>query len=331
MLLPGFSRPLEKRPRGGIDYIMIDPTKTGASDMPARHWTDRWIPERAKPYGSLARLDRPIGTWLLYIPCLWGVVLASPGLAGPAWIAACFALFGAGALVMRGAGCTFNDIVDKDFDTQVARTRVRPIASGAISVPRAVAFLIAQMLVGLGILMAFNSFTIALGVASLALIFTYPFMKRITHWPQAFLGLTFNWGVLMGYGAITGTLAPAALVLYGASFCWTLGYDTIYAHQDKEDDALVGVKSLALHLGPRTRPWLFAFYGAAIALMALAGHLAGLHWLYYLGLACALAQLMWQAKEIDIDDAQDCLAKFKSNRTFGFILLAALAAGQLGI
>ncbi len=315
---------------------MIDPTKTGASDMPARHWTDRLIPERAKPYGRLARLDRPIGTWLLYIPCLWGVALASTDLAGPnlaehMWIAACFVLFGVGALVMRGAGCTFNDIVDRDFDIQVARTRVRPIASGAITVPRAVAFLIAQMLVGLAILLVFNGFTIALGVASLALIFTYPFMKRITHWPQAFLGLTFNWGVLMGFAAISGTLTPAALVLYGASFCWTLGYDTIYAHQDKEDDALVGVKSLALHLGARTRPWLFAFYIAAIALMAVAGHLAGLHWLYYLGLAGALAQLMWQAKWIDIDDPDDCLAKFKSNRTFGFILLASLAAGQIGI
>ncbi len=309
---------------------MIDPTKTGASDIPTEHWLDRWIPGRARPYGRLARLDRPIGTWLLYIPCLWGVVLASPGLAGPYWIAAYFALFGAGALVMRGAGCTFNDIVDKDYDIQVARTRVRPIASGAITVPRAVAFLIIQLLVGLAILAAFNAFTIVLGVASLALVFTYPFMKRITYWPQAFLGLTFNWGVLMGYGAVTGTLAPAAITLYGASFFWTLGYDTIYAHQDKEDDVLVGVKSLALRLGPGTRGWLFAFYGAATVLMAVAGYLAGLHWLYYVGLGGALAQLMWQAARVDIDDPDDCLAKFKSNRTFGFILLAALATGQIG-
>lgn len=310
---------------------MIDPTKTGAGDIPANHWLDRWLPEPARPYGRIARLDRPIGTWLLYIPCLWGVVLASPGLAGPYWIMACILLFGAGAVVMRGAGCTFNDIVDKDFDTRVARTRVRPIASGAVPVPRAVAFMAAQLLVGLGILVVFNPFTIALGVASLALIFTYPFMKRITHWPQAFLGLTFNWGILMGYGAIAGTLSPAALALYGASFCWTLGYDTIYAHQDKEDDALIGVKSLALRLGARTRPWLFAFYGAAIALMAVAGHLAGLRWFYFVGLGGALGQLMWQAARVDIDDPADCLAKFKSNRTFGLILLAALAAGQIGL
>ncbi len=309
---------------------MIDPTKTGASDIPAQHWLDRWIPERARPYGRLARLDRPIGTWLLYIPCLWGVVLASPGLAGQYLILTCFLLFVAGAVVMRGAVCTFNDIVDKDFDTQVARTRVRPIASGTITVPRAVAFLAAQLLVGLGILAVFNGFTIALGVASLALVFTYPFMKRITHWPQAFLGLTFNWGVLMGFAAISGGLSPAVLTLYAASFCWTLGYDTIYAHQDKEDDVLVGVKSLALLLGAHTRPWLFAFYGAAIALMAVAGYLAGLRWFYFAGLGIAMAQLMWQAAKVDIDDAEDCLVKFKSNRTFGLILLVSLAAGQIG-
>ena len=238
------------------------------------------------------------------------------------------ALFAVGALVMRGAGCTYNDIVDRDIDAKVARTRVRPIPSGAVSVKSAWAFLAGQLLVGLAILYAFNALTFALGVASLALVFTYPFMKRITYWPQAWLGLTFNWGALLGFAAVAGEIRAEAVLLYAGGFFWTLGYDTIYAHQDKADDLAVGVKSLALRLGAATVPWLVSFYAAAAALMAAAGTVAGLGWAYYpvLGLACA--QLLWQANRVAIDDPRDCLAKFLSNRLFGWLVLAALVAGQ---
>lgn len=308
---------------------MMEPAKTAATDIPADHWIDRYAPQAARPYLRLARLDRPIGTWLLLLPCWWGVTLASPGLANVPELVVFFVLFGVGAAVMRGAGCTANDIADRDFDARVARTRTRPIASGAVSVPRAVAFLALQLLIGLGILLTFNRFTIALGVFSLALVFTYPFMKRITYWPQAFLGVTFNWGALMGFAAVTGSLAAPALALYAAGVAWTLGYDTIYAHQDKEDDARLGLKSSALKLGEATRPWLFVFYGSTIALMALAGHLAAIGWPYYVFLGLGAAQLFWQARRVDLDVPGDCLAKFRSNRIFAWIVLAGLLAGRL--
>jgi 4-hydroxybenzoate polyprenyltransferase len=243
-------------------------------------------------------------------------------------LAAIAALFAVGSLVMRGAGCTYNDIVDRDIDGKVARTRARPIPSGAVSVAAAWAFLAAQLLVGLAILLAFNPLTAALGIGSLALVFTYPFMKRITYWPQAWLGLTFNWGALLGFTAVAGEIRAEAVLLYAGGFFWTLGYDTIYAHQDKADDLLVGVKSLALRLGAATVPWLVSFYCAAAALMAGAGYAAGLGWAYYTVLGLALAQLLWQALRVAIDDPRDCLAKFRSNRLFGWLVLAALVAGQ---
>ncbi len=241
------------------------------------------------------------------------------------------ALFAIGALVMRGAGCIVNDIADRNIDAQVARTAQRPIASGQVSVARAVAFLGALLLLGLVILIRFNGFAILLGVAALPLIAAYPFMKRITYWPQAWLGLTFNWGALLGWAAVTGGLGPPALLLYAAGVAWTLGYDTIYAHQDKEDDALVGVKSSALKLGARTRPWLIVFYAAAWLLMLASGAAAGLAWPFYLGLAGVAAQFAWQVATLDIDDPAGCLARFKSNRYTGWILLAGIvAAGALG-
>ncbi len=324
---------------------MMKPVKTATTDMPADHWVERYVPGPVRPYFKLARIDRPIGTWLLLLPAWWSVILASPGLGDPYGTVTNFVLFGVGAVIMRGAGCTFNDIVDRDFDAKVARTRTRPVASGAVPVPRAMVFLILQLLAGLGILLNFNDFTIALGAASLALIFTYPFMKRITYWPQAFLGITFNWGALMGFSAVTGTLGAEALALYAGGFFWTLGYDTIYAHQDKEDDVRLGVKSSALKLGEKTRPYLFkssalklgektrpylfAFYGVAIAWLALAGHLAALAWPYFAGLALGLAQLFWQAGRVDLDSSGDSLEKFRSNRIFGWIVLAGLIAAQL--
>lgn len=288
----------------------------------------RLLPSAWQPYARLARLDRPIGAWLLLFPCWWGLLLASPGLADPGRLLWLGVVFAVGAVVMRGAGCTINDIIDRDFDARVARTAQRPIPSGAVSVRAAWVFLAAELLVGLAVLLVLHPFAWALGVASLLLVFSYPLMKRVTYWPQAVLGLAFNWGVLMGYAAMTGTLAPAAIALYAAGICWTLGYDTIYAHQDKDDDALIGVKSTALKFGAATKPWLFGFYVATILLAALAGALAGLAWPFHAVLVAGAAQLFWQAAKADIDDPADCLAKFRSNRWFGWLLLAALAAGQ---
>ena len=303
---------------------MTDTVKSAASDIPAMSWIDRLAPAAMRPYLRLARLDRPIGTWLLLFPCWWSVALASPSLPDP-WL---MALFAAGAVVMRGAGCTVNDIWDRDFDARVARTADRPIASGAVSVPGAVVFLGLQLLGGLLVLAQFNTFAIVLGAGSLILIAVYPYMKRVTYWPQAVLGLTFNWGALLGWAAVHGEVAPPALALYAAGVLWTLGYDTIYAHQDKDDDLLVGLKSSALKLGGATRGWLFVFYGVAAALLALAGSLAGLAWPFYAALALAGAHLAWQAGAVDTDNPKDCLAKFKSNQLFGWIVLGGIIAGR---
>ncbi len=301
---------------------------SGASDILAGHWAFRLAPGGARPYLRLIRIDRPIGTWLLLFPCWWGLSLAAAtgGRLPDVWLAI---LFAAGSLVMRGAGCTVNDLADRDIDGRVARTAGRPIASGEISVTRAVVFLAAQLGLGLLILLQFNSFAVLLGVASLPLIAAYPFMKRITYWPQAWLGLTFNWGVLLGWAAVTGGLGPPALLLYAAGIAWTLGYDTIYAHQDKDDDALIGVKSSALWLGRRTKPALWLFYGVALALFAASGWAAGLGWPLYLAVAAVGAQFAWQVATLEIGDPANCLARFKSSRYTGWIVLAGIiGAGQ---
>lgn len=259
---------------------MTADAQTNASDIPKGNWVDRFLPAFARPYARLARLDRPIGTWLLLFPCWWSIALAAPGFATGLWL---FVLHGLGALLMRGAGCTYNDIVDREFDRQVARTADRPIASGAVSVKKAVVFMFAQMALAFVILLQFNFFAIMVGVASLILVFTYPLMKRITWWPQFFLGLAFNWGALLGYASATGTLDWAPVLLYVAGIFWTLGYDTIYAHQDKEDDVLVGVKSSALRLGESSRVGIGLFYAGAVLLLAAMDRVAGL------GLAFELA------------------------------------------
>lgn len=312
---------------------MSDHTQSNAdaSDIPRESWVDRYAPALARPWLRLARLDRPIGTWLLLLPCWWSMALATAAGPEPAWPSLWYILlFGIGASVMRGAGCTWNDITDREFDAKVARTATRPIPSGDVTVRGAIVFLVLQMLLGLAILVSFNNFAIAVGVASLLLIFPYPFMKRITWWPQAWLGLTFNWGALVGWAAVTGSLSPAPLLMYAAGFLWTLGYDTIYAHQDKEDDALIGVKSTARRLGGRTRPFLFLFYGITVLLLGAAGWAAGMAWPFYVGLAAATLQLAWQAADVDTESPQDCLAKFKSNKWFGLILLAGIiAAGRI--
>lgn len=298
---------------------------TSASDIPAGNWIDRHVHEGARPFLRLARLDRPIGTWLLLIPCWWGTAMATPGWPD-LWLVALFAV---GATVMRGAGCTVNDMADRDFDARVARTANRPLASGAISLGRAILFLTGLLGLGLAVLLQLNTFAVWVGIASLPLVAVYPFMKRITYWPQAWLGLTFNWGALVGWAAVRGDLAWPAVILYAAGFFWTLGYDTIYAHQDKDDDLMVGVKSTALRLGKATRPWLFGFFAVTIALLAAAGQAAGLAWPFHAGLALGALHLGWQAWTVDTDDPKDCLRKFRSNRDFALIIFAAIVAAQV--
>ncbi|CAA6605918.1 4-hydroxybenzoate polyprenyltransferase [Rhodospirillaceae bacterium LM-1] len=299
--------------------------RTLAGDIPMGNWVDRRLPSGLRPYARLMRLDRPIGTWLLLLPGWWGVALAADGWPDLKLII----LFGLGAMVMRGAGCTFNDWADRDFDGLVERTRTRPIPSGAVTPNQALMFLVLELAVGLVILLQFNLFAILVGAASLLLVFPYPYMKRITYWPQAWLGLTFNWGALLGFAAASGLLAWPALILYAAGLFWTLGYDTIYAHQDKEDDALIGVKSTALRLGVNTKPWLLFFFALAVALIGFAGWLAQLAWPFYLFLGAAWLQTLWQVSDLESDDSADCLSKFKSNRYFGWLVLAGIVAGKV--
>jgi 4-hydroxybenzoate polyprenyltransferase len=299
-----------------------------ASDIPKGGWADRFVPAPARPYVRLARLDRPIGSWLLLFPCWWSLALASPD--PLTWeFLRLLVLFGIGAVVMRGAGCTYNDICDRHMDAQVARTADRPLPSGQVTVAQAVAFMAFLLVLGAAILFSMGRAAIWVGVASLALVFTYPLMKRVTFWPQFFLGLAFNWGALLAWAAVRDGLALPAYVLYAGGILWTLGYDTIYAHQDRRDDPKAGIKSSARRLGLGSKPWLYAFYVGAAALFAAAGWAADLAWPFYLGLALGLGQLVWQVADVDLNGPKDCLAKFKSNRLFGWIMLAAVILGQL--
>jgi len=311
-----------------------------------RNWVDDHAPEGLKPWLKLGRFDRPIGIWLLLLPGWQGIALAlaqyqrTPGLY-ELWL---FVGFGIGACLMRAAGCAFNDIVDRDIDARVARTAGRPIPSGRIRVKQAWAFVIGCSLISLLILLTLNLTAILLGVGSLALVAAYPFMKRITWWPQAWLGLTFNWGALMGYAAASGfanaagihefiggvaVLVWSGLWLYAGGVFWTLGYDTVYALQDIEDDAMVGVKSSARRLGGAARRGVAAFYGAALLLSVLAGATSGLGLLFYVVLLAYAAHLAWQVRTLRLDDPVLALTLFKSNREAGFILLAAIALGSL--
>jgi 4-hydroxybenzoate polyprenyltransferase len=285
-------------------------------------WLD-WLPAWLRPYGVLARWDRPIGSWLLLWPCWWGMALAAPW--PDPWLLALFAL---GAVSMRGAGCVINDLYDRDLDARVERTRNRPLASGRLSVAQALVFLTLQLLIGLLVLLSFNGFTIGLAFAVMPLVLIYPLMKRITWWPQACLGLTFNWGALVGWSAVTGDLAAPAVVLYAAGFFWTLGYDTIYAHQDKIDDALVGIRSSARRLGDATVPWLWVFYGITLALLALAAALNSAGLLAYPALILVALHLGWQVRTLDIDDPANCLRRFRSNREAGCLVFLAILAGH---
>ncbi|MEK9672384.1 MAG: 4-hydroxybenzoate octaprenyltransferase [Rhodospirillaceae bacterium] len=302
-----------------------------ARDIPTGSWIDRLPVPAVRPYLRLIRMDRPIGTWLLLIPCWWSIALAAsvPVLPvrpdWPDW--RLMILFAIGSLVMRGAGCTVNDIADRDFDKRVARTALRPIASGQISVPQALVFLALLLAAGLAILMQLNRFAVILGASSLLLVALYPFAKRVTYWPQLVLGLTFNWGALLGWAAVHGWVDPPALALYAAGVVWTIGYDTIYSHQDKEYDVLIGVKSTAIKFGDGTIRWLIAFYGLTVTCLGLAGYLAGLHKVFYAGLGLGALHLAWQVRTLKTEDAKNCLVRFKSNRDFGLIVLAAIIAG----
>jgi 4-hydroxybenzoate polyprenyltransferase len=303
---------------------MGEPLTMRVADAAPDNWVDRFLPLAARPYARLMRLDRPIGWWLLLIPCWWGLALAQIAAGGgaPDWRYAL--LFLAGSVIMRGAGCTLNDIVDRDIDAQVARTRSRPIPSGQVSATAAGAFLVALSLCGLAVLLQFNWPTVFLGAASLALVAIYPFMKRITYWPQLFLGLAFNWGALVGWSAVHAGLGPAPILLYAGAVFWTLAYDTIYAHQDKEDDALIGVKSTALKFGADTKPWLAGFFAASIILIDSALWVAGASIFSHIGAAGAALHGAWQVARLDTADPRNCLQLFRSNRAFGLILLAGL-------
>lgn len=291
-------------------------------------WVDR-APLAMRPYLRLARYDRPIGFWLLALPCWMGLALARIGdslTAHDLWLAV---LFGIGAVAMRGAGCTYNDIIDRDLDARVARTADRPLAAGTISLKRAWAFLGAQGLVGLVVLVQLPVIAILVGLGSLLLVAAYPFMKRITWWPQAWLGLTFNWGVPVAYTAATGHIDPAMVVLYIACVFWTLGYDTIYAHQDSEDDALVGVKSTARLFGESSQYWVAGFYGANAILVALAIWLSRAEPWIVIPFTLYTAHLFNQVRRLDIEDGPRCLALFKANRTSGLLLVATLLTGAI--
>jgi 4-hydroxybenzoate polyprenyltransferase len=287
------------------------------------NWVDSLAPSWARPYLRLARLDRPIGSWLLLMPCWWSVGLAAVHARESVnlWH---LVLFLVGAFAMRGAGCTWNDIVDRDLDGRVERTRSRPIPSGQVTVAAAAAFLVLQAMIGLTVLLQFNRFTVYVGLASLAVVAVYPFMKRITYWPQIVLGLAFSWGALMGWPATFARLDPPALLLYAGAISWVIGYDTIYAHQDREDDALIGIKSTALLFRERTKPMLALFYALAVALIAFAGFSAGGGLIFALGLLAFALHLAWQIARLDVDDPVNCLTVFKSNRDAGLILFAGL-------
>ena len=306
--------------------------------VPADALPDSWVdatPAALQPWLRLMRLDRPIGAILLYLPSVFGLALgaASPGrgFGSASGDFVLLALFGLGAIVMRGAGCTYNDIVDRDFDVKVARTRDRPIPSGAVSVTGAWIFLALQLAAGLAILLQLSRFSVWLGAGSLLLIALYPFMKRITWWPQAWLGITFNWGALLGFAAQTDRLALPAFLLYAGCFFWTLGYDTIYAHQDKEDDAVIGVRSTARLFGARSRSWIDGFYALALAMMVPATILA-VHrlWVALLFVPTGL-HFYWQTRRLDIDDAARCLKIFRANRDTGLLIAAAVIVASWAV
>jgi len=299
------------------------------ADADRGNWVDRHAPAWLRPYARLARWDRPIGWWLLLLPCWWSAALAS-NVAGATWPnIGHLVLFLIGSVAMRGAGCTYNDIVDRELDAGVARTRSRPIPSGQVRVRDAKIFLVLQALAGLAVLLSLNWFSVVLGISSLLVVAAYPFMKRITDWPQLVLGLAFSWGALMGWSAWFGSLALAPVLLYAGGVLWTIGYDTIYALQDIEDDKIMGVRSTARLFGSRAAPIVGLLYAGAVLLWAGSFWAAGIGWVAWLGLALTAVQFGWQVISVRLDDEALALRLFKSNRTAGLILFAALVLDGL--
>lgn len=299
------------------------------SDAPSNNWVYRILPRTLWPYAQLARWDRPIGWQLLMWPCFWSAAMAANAaqdLGTFSWGTLLFHLFlfFAGSVAMRGAGCTYNDLADHQIDMAVARTRSRPLPSGRVSRTQAKIFIVLQALVGLVVLLCFNGFAIIVGLASLIFVAIYPFAKRVTNWPQFFLGLAFSWGALMGWAGQFGSLSMSPVLLYMGAIAWTIGYDTIYAHQDREDDTAVGIGSTALLFGEKTGKWLVGLYGATLIFILLAFATAGVGLPGYFGLAIAAFLLFRQVRMLDIDNVEHCLALFKSNNRVGFLIFVGL-------
>jgi 4-hydroxybenzoate polyprenyltransferase len=321
-----------------MDRVQTRDERGRVSDAPSGHWVYRILPQLLWPYAQLARWERPIGWQLLLWPCWWSAALAAganakTGMSAlavlpPPWH---LVLFLIGAIAMRGAGCTYNDLVDVDIDEKVERTRSRPLPSGKVTKKQAWVFLVIQSLIGLAVLLQFNLFAIAAGICSLAIVAIYPFMKRITDWPQLVLGLAFSWGALMGWAAHFGSLSLAPLALYAGSILWVIGYDTIYAHQDKEDDALIGVRSTARLFGERTKTWLYRLYGGALMLFAIAFALAHVPFPALAGLVAAGVHMLRQIRTLDIDNPDQCLRLFKSNTVVGWLIFLGLVIGSLWV
>ncbi|TXL71543.1 4-hydroxybenzoate octaprenyltransferase [Vineibacter terrae] len=312
------------------------------TDIDRAHWTLRLLPASLRPYGRLARWDRPIGIWLLLFPCWWALALSVPipapqdgvgltarhlpALGTLAWLMVLFAI---GTVAMRGAGCTWNDILDRDFDARVERTRSRPLPAGEATVRQALVWAALQAAVGAVILLSFSWFAIAVGLASLAIVAIYPLMKRITSWPQVVLGFAFNWGALLGWAVAQDAIGWGAVALYLGGIAWTLVYDTIYAMQDQRDDAIVGVRSTARRFQAHPRTWLTIFAVLTVVGFGLAGWFTSIGPLYYVGLALVAAHLTWQVATVKPHAPADCLHKFRANRGIGWLLLAGILAGRL--
>ncbi|GEP56802.1 4-hydroxybenzoate octaprenyltransferase [Reyranella soli] len=300
---------------------------TSYTDINQQHWSLRYLPPWARPYGRLARWDRPIGIWLLMYPCWWSAALGTASEWGR--LVGWMALFFIGALSMRGAGCTWNDIIDRKVDAQVERTRGRPLPAGEVTLRNALIWMVLQSLVGVAILFKLNKFAGGVALLSLVLVAVYPTMKRFTYWPQVVLGLAFNWGALVGYAAVTGTLSWAAAALYVGGVAWTLVYDTVYAMQDQRDDAIIGVGSTARRFAEAPRRWLTLFAVLALVAWTLTGQLGGLGPYYFVGLLAIALHFAWQIALLKPGDPADCLMRFKSNNWLGLLLTVAIVAGHL--
>lgn len=310
-----------------MSFVFFDNGRV--ADAPSGNFVYRVLPRALWPYAQLARWDRPIGWQLLMWPCFWSATLAAGAAAGAGQFSLArlvwhLFLFFAGSVAMRGAGCTYNDLVDHEIDMAVARTRSRPLPSGRVTRLQAKIFMVLQAFVGLLVLLSFNWFSVALGILSLGIVAIYPFAKRFTDWPQFFLGLAFSWGALMGWAAEFGTLSFAAVVLYLGAVAWTIAYDTIYAHQDKEDDALIGVRSTARLFGRNTKAWLVLFFSLTVLALAIALGVSDAAWPAWLGLIVAMVLFGWQILVLDIHDPAQCLALFKFNSIVGLVLFVGL-------